>query len=438
MKKKIWIPIVIVVLLFILFLPLPSGKYDDGGSRSYTALTYKIVDWHKVTGVSSVYDDTCIYFFPNNFKSIDELWKMEMKNSDPVGYPVLMRAEVVEIYEDLVIAEAIYSSKVGQLSGRVSFGTGNLEDISVSVGDIVEVSYTGEVKETYPMQISAISWRKIDTTYAPLDIAEWMGIDSDTISDSDIYFSGEITEIGSGYIVVNYFHYNEQRRYDIRLNGDVGDWCVGDEVEFTFEDACIDKENYRIEADLVKINQALVYAKPVIYLYPERETEVTVNLTLGGKLTCTYPAYNNGWIVTASPDGTLTDKNGQTYNYLYWEGESGAQYDLSKGFCVKGEDTADFLEKALSDLGLTRREANEFIVYWLPLMEQNPYNIISFQTDAYTESAKLGIDPAPDTLIRVFMVWQATDDFVDLPAQDLAAPERMGFTVIEWGGTQIN
>ena len=47
------------------------------------------------------------------------------------------------------------------------------------------------------------------------------------------------------------------------------------------------------------------------------------------------------------------------------------QYDLSKGFCVKGEDTAAFLEGALEQLGLTRREANEFIVYWLPLMEQN-------------------------------------------------------------------
>ena len=76
----------------------------------------------------------------------------------------------------------------------------------------------------------------------------------------------------------------------------------------------------------------------------------------------------------------------QTYNYLYWEGETYAQYDLSKGFCVKGEDTAAFLEDALEQLGLTRREANEFIVYWLPLMEHNPYNKISFQTDIYTDN----------------------------------------------------
>ncbi|MBR6826336.1 MAG: hypothetical protein IKM59_07300 [Oscillospiraceae bacterium] len=70
-------------------------------------------------------------------------------------------------------------------------------------------------------------------------------------------------------------------------------------------------------------------------------------------------------------------------------------------------------------------------------MEINPYNIISFQTDAYTNAAPLEISPAPDTLIRVFMTWQASDSFVEIPAQELTAPNRTGFTVIEWGGTEV-
>lgn len=165
---------------------------------------------------------------------------------------------------------------------------------------------------------------------------------------------------------------------------------------------------------------------------------MSVKLNLTGKLTCTYPAYNNGWTVTASPDGTLTDAKGQIYNYLYWKGEAYAQYDLSKGFCVKGEGTAVFLEAALDRLGLTRREANEFIVvYWLPLTEQNPYNIISFQNDCYTDAAQLEVKPAPDTLLRVFMAWRKSDVFVKLPEQELTAPERKGFTVVEWGGTEM-
>ncbi|MBQ8558937.1 MAG: hypothetical protein IJ439_03010 [Tyzzerella sp.] len=70
-------------------------------------------------------------------------------------------------------------------------------------------------------------------------------------------------------------------------------------------------------------------------------------------------------------------------------------------------------------------------------MEQNKYNIISFQTDTYTDAAQLNIHPAPDTLIRVFMAWQAADEYVELSEQELSAPKRTGFTVVEWGGTEV-
>lgn len=178
-------------------------------------------------------------------------------------------------------------------------------------------------------------------------------------------------------------------------------------------------------------------AKPVIYLYPEAETEVTVTLDYDGELTCAYPAYDGGWAVTARPDGTLTDADGQTYSYLYWEGVSDAEYDFSRGFCVPGADTAAFLEDALAQLGLTRREANEFIVYWLPQMEPNAYNLIAFQSGAYTDHAQLTVTPEPDSVLRVFMAWKTLDAPIDIPAQDLPAFDRTGFAVVEWGGTEV-
>ena len=177
--------------------------------------------------------------------------------------------------------------------------------------------------------------------------------------------------------------------------------------------------------------------KPVIYLYPEQGEEVSVRLDYDGKLTCTYPEYDNGWHVTAAPDGRITDENGQEYNYLYWEGETEQEYDFSEGFCVVGEDTAEFLEDALEKLGLTRREANEFIVYWLPRMEQNEYNLISFQSEAYTDHARLSIQPEPDTVIRVFMAYKPVENKQEIPEQTLAALERSGFTVVEWGGCEL-
>ena len=178
--------------------------------------------------------------------------------------------------------------------------------------------------------------------------------------------------------------------------------------------------------------------KPVIYLYPESTTDVTVKLDYAGEITCTYPEYKDGWKVTASPDGTLKDANGQTYNYLYWEGQNHVEYDFSEGFCVVGSDTAAFLESALSQLGLTRQEANEFMVYWLPQMQDNPYNLIAFQSDVYTQAAQLSITPEPDIMLRVFMAWKPLKKAVELPTQNLSAPERTGFTVVEWGGCEVN
>lgn len=54
-------------------------------------------------------------------------------------------------------------------------------------------------------------------------------------------------------------------------------------------------------------------------------------------------------------------------------------------------NTVTFLEDALSWLGLSCRKANEFIVYWLPRMEENLCNRIAFQSDASTEYARLAV-----------------------------------------------
>ena len=178
---------------------------------------------------------------------------------------------------------------------------------------------------------------------------------------------------------------------------------------------------------------------PVIYLYPEQKTEVNVELVLNGKLTTTYPLYDNdlGWNVTATPEGIITDSKGREYSYLFWEGDIAITPDLSSGFCIKGEDTAAFLEKSLKQLGLTDIEADAFIMYWLPLMEDSKYNVITFQTAAYEDVSGLKIDPKPDTVIRVNMLWYPVNTYVDMKPQDLDVinpSERKGFTVVEWGG----
>ncbi|MDD4163837.1 MAG: hypothetical protein PHD46_02600 [Eubacteriales bacterium] len=179
--------------------------------------------------------------------------------------------------------------------------------------------------------------------------------------------------------------------------------------------------------------------KPVIYLYPTEEMDVSVKLYFEGDLFCTYPDYNDGWNVTARPDGTLINKaDGKEYSYLFWEGYSDTEYDMSRGFVVKGAETAAFLQEKLSYLGLTPREYNEFIVYWLPKMQDNEYNLITFQGEAYTDNAVLDISPQPDSILRVFMAYKPLDEYIEIEEQELNTFKREGFTVIEWGGTSVN
>lgn len=185
--------------------------------------------------------------------------------------------------------------------------------------------------------------------------------------------------------------------------------------------------------------EAVTAEKPVIYLYPEEATAVEVRLDYAGELTYTWPKSDGCWSVTAQPDGTLTDADGHAYSYLFWEGETSAmRYDFSQGFCVAGEDTGDFLRDTLSAMGLTPAEYNEFIVYWMPQMEGSAYNLISFQGETYTDCAKLTVTPAPDSVLRVFMAWKPLDAPVDIEQQTFEAFERTGFTLVEWGGTQVD
>lgn len=183
----------------------------------------------------------------------------------------------------------------------------------------------------------------------------------------------------------------------------------------------------------------VILGKPVIYLYPETKTQVSVNVELSqGHLIASQPAIGDGWQVTAQPDGTLTDSQGQTWPYLFWEADCPTRFDFSQGFVVPGGQTEAFLRDSLAQLGLNRQEAEEFLEFWLPQMEQNPYNLVSFQQQAYTDLAQLEISPAPDTLIRVFMAWKPLNQPVDIQPQQLQAPARQGFTAVEWGGSRVD
>ena len=192
--------------------------------------------------------------------------------------------------------------------------------------------------------------------------------------------------------------------------------------------------------------------KPVLYVYPEREQSLTVFLDVEGELGTVYPAPDEqvvadghtraSWSVTASPDGTLTDEGGRTYPSLFWDGKMTLEAP-QQGFIVARADAVPFLEEKLALLGLTDKEAADFITFWAPQIRANEYTFVSFDASSYASQAtysftdEAGAPVEPDTFIRVFMTIRAADaNEVATPQVFGPTPTRSGFTVVEWGGTE--
>lgn len=180
--------------------------------------------------------------------------------------------------------------------------------------------------------------------------------------------------------------------------------------------------------------------KPIIYIYPtEDNTNISINLSESNLITHSYPKYEKEWDVIVSKEGNIYDpKTNRNYYGLYWEGIDNTKINTKEGFIIKGEDTISFLEEKLEILGLNEREANEFIVYWLPKLENNKYNFIRFRTiDEINDYMKINTNVKVDTLIRIYMDYKPLNKPYDIKEQALKKQTRKGFTIVEWGGREL-
>jgi hypothetical protein len=188
-------------------------------------------------------------------------------------------------------------------------------------------------------------------------------------------------------------------------------------------------------------DEPVMTEKPVIYLYPNREQNITVKLGLKGKLSFTWPEIgaDNSWKVRATPDGTLYNDREEDYPYLFWDG---VQDDMSyikqdEGFLVKQNALARFLREKLLILGINARERADFITYWVPRMTGSDYYFIRFETTAYSKAVPLTVIPKPESIQRVFMVFKKASSNYTYTEQELTPFRRKGYTVIEWGGAEL-
>ena len=179
--------------------------------------------------------------------------------------------------------------------------------------------------------------------------------------------------------------------------------------------------------------------KPVIYLYPEQTTQVSVKVTPTAGMTVSDPAYGQGWNVSADPSSKLTDlSDGKTYPYLFWEGQGDSIYKMpTQGFVATRNNLEALLDEKLAKLGLIQKEISDFKEFWLPKMlaENKPYYFVTFVSRKDIDKlAPLDISPRPDTIIRVLMDYKGLDSWMQAPSFEIKTPERKGFAAVEWGG----
>jgi len=93
----------------------------------------------------------------------------------------------------------------------------------------------------------------------------------------------------------------------------------------------------------------------------------------------------------------------------------------------------------LIKFGLNEKEKNQFKEYWLErLPKTNYYEVKILEEDFLKQNMELLISPEPDTLIRLNFYFKPLEQKINIQEPIINTPQRIGFTVVEWGGMVDN
>ncbi len=178
--------------------------------------------------------------------------------------------------------------------------------------------------------------------------------------------------------------------------------------------------------------EPILLKKPNIYLYPENQETLRVDVKLHGKITASTPAYKNGWVVEASPAGTI---NGR-YGFIYYEALLDYPYLLDKGWIVDKAHFNEQMERILLRIGLNKKERDDFVGYWNGELswQKSKYAAYYIPPQEVNKAVELKLSKQPDSLLRFYFVFSPVDNNIQIKEPDLQPFVRKGFTVVEWGG----
>ena len=175
--------------------------------------------------------------------------------------------------------------------------------------------------------------------------------------------------------------------------------------------------------------------KPAVYLYPQEDSLINVQLSINGKITQTIPKYGKGWNVFVSKEGIIDGE----YDYLFYEADLNKLRLPKTGWVVSYNDLNKWFDINLLKLGLNEKEKAQFKEYWMGrLPKANYYEIKILENNFLKENMDLLITPAPNTLIRLNFYFKPLNEKKSMTEPTIRTPQRKGFTVVEWGGMVAN
>lgn len=173
--------------------------------------------------------------------------------------------------------------------------------------------------------------------------------------------------------------------------------------------------------------------KPNVYIYPETNIDLSVNIEfpLGGEIIASIPEYGTGWMVNVDSNGLIDNK----YSYLFYESIQPDVWQNVTGWNVKQAELKSFFEGNLKAYGFIEPEIKDFTEYWIPRLNEFKYYNIYPQTEETIERAVLlNLSEKPDHILRLYYLIEGCNKRIDkISEPEIKAFQRSGFVVTEWG-----
>ena len=65
-----------IILLFFIFVPIFKTVNTYYGATAYSCIAYTVVKWDRTDAEGTKVESTVVYWFPENTKRFDELWRI--------------------------------------------------------------------------------------------------------------------------------------------------------------------------------------------------------------------------------------------------------------------------------------------------------------------------------------------------------------------------